>query len=267
MRRVYLRLISILLLSQFHSTEILAKAPELVAEDAGKGGTHQSAEQLAALVIGDANMDAASINLVNAVLTEMFNKNKDMALLESAYPGMQTAIRSSLEIPIKKEVVRINVQYRGDLTALYAANLSEADILGSVAFFKSSAGSALLQELQRSLTLSSVASEFAANKQASAEALSTDQSVAGVRAIYALSAEHRDAVVAFFGSPVGKNLAALNEKKMAIDIKWSNYLSPEAETEVETVVVASMIAHIAKTDPATAKAMREAHAKEQKRAE
>ena len=250
------RYIIILFLLGITPPQIYAKSPELAAENAGKGGTNASASQLAAIVIADTNADTASINLVNSILTEMFNKNKDLAFLDSAFPGVQAAIRESLQAPLKKEVSRVNVEYRKDLAALYEGSLAEGDIRRTIEFYQSPAGVALLEGLQQSMNLSNVTSEFAAEKNASAEALAKDQSVAGVRAMYSLSPAHRDDVIAFFSSPPGKNLAALNDKKMAIDLKWSNYLSPEAEAEVAQAVQKAIVAHVAKTDPKAAEAMR-----------
>lgn len=256
MQRLHARYIITLVLFCTYPSQIFAKTPELATEDAGKGGTYASASQLAVIVISDTRVDTASINLVNAILAEMFNKNKDLALLDSAFPGMQAAIRESLQGPLKKEVSRVNVEYRKDLAALYAGNLAEDDIRRTIEFYQSPAGAALFDSLQQSMNLSNVASEFAAEKDASAEALSKDQSVAGVRAVYSLSPAHRDDVIAFFSSPSGKNLTALNEKKIAIDVKWSNYLSPEAEAEVGQAVQKAMVAHVAKTDPKAAEDMR-----------
>lgn len=261
-RKFRLTILSILLISHNSLDRAFAKTPILAVEDAGKGGTRASSEKLATIVVGDPDNDAAPRNLVNAVLTEMFSKDKDLVMMDAAYPGMQAAVGAALLEPLKKEVARINVQYRNDLAALYEANLSEADIQKTIEFYQGPAGSSFLRELQKFSNFSNIASELAAQKDASADALTKDQSNAGVRAIFALSPENRDSVVNFFSSAHGKSLASINEKKAAIDLKWSNYISPEAEKEVESAVTDAMISHVAKTDPATAKAISDAVAKD-----
>lgn len=228
-----------------------------IAADAAQDSRKKTALELASYVTGQGIAATSSRNLLDSVISQMFEQNPELVALNGAFPGLDSAVRAALAGPLEREVARATPLYTSELADLYASNLTEVEIRQSVDFFRSPNGAALFAALGQNMKLTKSANEISSMKPASAEALKSDLSITGIKAIYALPADQRAKIISFFNSPTGKTLSALNEKKAEIDLKWFNYLSPEGEKEVEAAVIETMLSHIAKTDPKTSDAIRQ----------
>lgn len=227
-----------------------------IAAGAAQEGRKAAAIELAAFVTSQGIANISSRNLLDNVIGQMFEQNAELVALNGAFPGLDAAVKAALAGPLEREVSRAMPPYAAELAGLYADNLTEPELRETLGFFQSPAGAALFVALGQNMKLTKSASELSSMKQASGEALKSDLSITGIKAIFALPPEQRAKIITFFNSPTGKHLSALNEKKAEIDLKWFNYLSPEGEKEVEATVVETMLAHIAKTDPKASAAIR-----------
>lgn len=256
----YLTRISLALICFFQISDLALAVEVKQVESAATTtpGAIKAATELVEVLVDKTRSTAMADTLINAATNELVTKNSDVAALNAAFPGLDGAFRSAMAAPMKNEVARVLPLYRNELVQFYASRLSESDIRETNRFFRSPVGAALLMSLQQSVGMSNTATELAANKEATAASLKSDQAVAGVRAIFSLSPEQQKEVGAFFGSPTGKRVTALSEARAAIDIKWFNYVSPEGKAEVESAVQQALVSHVAKTDPKTAEAIRAA---------
>lgn len=210
-----------------------------------------------ALILSNADRNDTSLkNIIESILSNIFQPNGQLEILNTKYPGIKDAFREALVQPLKNEATRLLPLYRKDLAALYGKCLTASELHETINFFSSPSGVALLDTLANSATMSNVATDLTTQGAATQAALSKDKNAAGVTALFSLSSKDRQGVLQFFNSPAGKKVASLNGERTAIDIKWFNYVTPEGKKEVDQSLREALFKHIAKTDPDTAQALR-----------
>ncbi|MEE4450342.1 DUF2059 domain-containing protein [Novosphingobium resinovorum] len=213
--------------------------------------------ELAEVVIGPGNMDGAT----QAILTELvaqIAKGEDFVQMEAEYPGLTAAFEDSLRPIVIAEASAIRPQYRDDLARLYRENLSAEETRAVMVFMRSEAMDRFRAELKKSRSNRAVVRDLAAEQEVSVASLKSDVSSSAIQAMLQMDTADMQAINGFYRTPVGAKLMALNPAKLAIDAKWSNHISPEAEAQIAAAVLDAMAAHIAKTDPEVAEAIRKA---------
>jgi len=202
------------------------------------------------------NIQSQVDQLMAAFVGAMQTQNQDFMGLEKRYPGLIDAVAVKMRPILVKTATETLPLYRADLLQFYQSNLSLEDARAAADFFGSSDGQALIRSATESIDYKRSAGALMREEDASAKDIEADKRSAGLKVAQDLSPKLRIQVMTFFRTPAGQRLIALGPAKSAIDRKWFNYSRPEDEKAVEMATIEAMLEHIAKTDPATAKAMR-----------
>jgi hypothetical protein len=230
-----------------------------VARPATTSAAASSWDELAGVVVGSS--DTSSDRMLDAIIAEI-GKGADFGEMEASFPGLTAALGEALRPIMHEESERMMPQYRAELAALYAQTLSAAEASDALQFMRGGAMSRFRNQLLGNRSVSAVVRDIAAQQDVSAASLQSDVRSSAIEAMLQMEPADVMAINAFYRSPIGAKLTALNPQKLAIDQKWTNTLSPGAEARLQTIVVDAMAGHIAKTDPKMAKTIRKAMRKE-----
>lgn len=223
---------------------------------------HKAAsDELAAIVLPDAQIEPQTDRMVEAMLTQYFEQDAEIREFEAVYPGMRDAVGAGMKPVLVKLAFKLQPSYRADLAALYRDNLSTAEARAAAAFFRSPAMAKFTAAARANMNYKATFADLDPDKAVSVADVQTDMRVAGVNSVKAVTPAEMTTIATFMTSPLGIKLRALNPQKLAIDTKWMNYTDPEAEKAVVVAVEQAMIGHIALSDPETAELMRQELAK------
>jgi hypothetical protein len=218
--------------------------------------------RISALVIPSTPIESRIDRMLPGLVKQLIASDPDIREMEDAYPGLGDAMVTAWRPIMIKAGREVMPLYREDMAAMYCRNFSLPELHEIEAFLSSPAFQALQASAYANLTLTRTASDAINDKDVSAASIKGDLAETGRKAGRDLSPEHQRQITRFMQSPLGRKMAAMSDEKLAIDAKWTNYLPPWAEKEIETVTIDAMIAHIAKTDPKMAQQMRAALSEE-----
>jgi hypothetical protein len=215
-------------------------------------------DQLAALLTPDSATPNQVDGIISSMMQTMLAQDAGFAALNTKFPGMTDAITDRVR-PLMFESSRITMPlYRAELAQLYADNFTMAEAKAATAFFGSADGQALLNSANANLSYKATGAALAQGGEASAGDLRQDARTAAQRTLETMPPARKARVGAFFASPAGQKIIAMAPRKSALDQKWFNYSPPGLQDKVARATVEAMLDHIAKTDPAMAKRMRDA---------
>lgn len=218
---------------------------------------HKAAcDALAAIVLPDAMVEPQTDRLVEALLDQMFQQDAGVAALETNFPGMRDALGAGIKPLMLKHAVSVMPLYRADLSGLYQTRLTTAEARSAAAALGSPAFVRFTRAAQANMNFKAIAGAIGKERDITTADVRSDIQIAGTKTGAELSDKDRAAVLVFMTSPLGLKLRSFSSEKLAIDTKWMNYTTPDAEKEVEAAVIQSMVSHIALTDPETAELMR-----------
>ena len=218
---------------------------------------HQAAaSELAEAMVPDSSIEEQVDSMLSQLFDQLFASDPDFIELEKGYPGLRLAISERVRPVLVKSAMKMMPLYRADLAKLYGDNLTTQELHDASIFFRSPEMLAFTASLRRNLKLSRTTASLIGERDVTQADVLGDIRSSASGVMTELSAQQRSKLVAFFFSPLGKKLTALNSQKLAINTKWFNYSTPEMEKEIEVAMTAGMIDHIAKTDPAVAAEMR-----------
>ena len=218
--------------------------------------------RISALVIPSAPIESRIDRMLPELVKQMIASDPDIAEMEAAYPGLGDAMVTAWRPIMIKAGREVMPLYREDMAAMYCRNFSLPELREIEAFLGSPAFQALQASAYQNLTLARTTGDVLNDKDVSASSIQGDLAETGRKASRDLLPEQQRQITQFMQSPLGRKMAAMSKEKLAIDAKWTNYLPPWAEKEIETVTIDAMIAHIAKTDPKMAQQMRNALSEE-----
>jgi hypothetical protein len=198
--------------------------------------------------------DALSEKFLSAMI-EQFRKDAEIMEMDASYPGLVDALAAAMQPIIRAESARVLPLYRDELTKLYSANLSAAEAQQITTFLHSAAMQHFKALLAQGRTFDSSARDALQGSSISQSAMTNDIRFSALKASLKLGGDDMVQVKEFFASPLGIKLSSLNSQKLAIDQRWTNYISPDGEKEIKPAVLDTMISHIGKTDPKIARGM------------
>lgn len=248
---------------------LLAGASAIVPQHAEAGTTKKTAvaapvdpvahkaqcDRLAAAVAPD-RLVPVQVDMMLVTLSDSMLENRNFEAMERQYPGLAGAITDRVRPIIVRDVLKMMPDYRAELSTLYCANLSirEARLAGD--FFLSPDGVAMVDAVTSNMDFKHSSNAMMDGQSASASAVDADKRAASRKAIKQLSQGQIKRIGAFFQTPTGRKLIAINPQKSKIDQKWFNYAPPGSQEEVKVATLEAMLDHVAKTDPETAEQMR-----------
>lgn len=260
MRELKRQLIPSLLLAATALAVVPARAETVAPAPAAAPVAADAWSELAAFVVGEAELWATTEQVLDATVAQL-GKSPDIARMETAYPGLMTAFADALRPIMRSEAQIVLPLYRADMAALYRETFSAAEAVQVLRFMQTPAMTRFRAELSRNRSMAATARDLVAEQDISQESMKSDLRSSALQAALKMGPADLKVIEAFYRTPTGTRFVASNPRKMAIDQKWSNYISPEAEAKVERVVLEAMVGHVAKTDPEVAEIMRKELAK------
>lgn len=218
---------------------------------------HKAACDDLAVALTPDDQVADQVDKLIAAMLKRMGEEPGMAKLEARYPGILNAAGERVRPIMLRSASLTQPLYRADLSKLYQANLTTSEARTAAAFFRSPAARAFIAAVQNNISYETSADRLYDQKNVSTSDVRAELGSAGRTAANQVTPAQRQEVAAFFSSPLGQKLIRLNPQKNAIDAKWFNYAPPGIEREVEIATMEAMIDHIAKTDPDTAKRLRD----------
>lgn len=215
-----------------------------------------AADRLANIVAPDADVPLMVEGVLTSLIAGMVKAEPEMADFDTEFPGLFDALKAAWRPVFLKVAYQSRPLYRADLSKLYLDNLTTEEINEAADFLSQPDVQRFFTAAKSKVEYSSTMADAMAERDVSTDSVSSDVARAGTAAAAEMSPEMRRKMTTFFGSLVGRKLIALNAKKTALDAKWVNYSPPGVEDEIGQVTLEAMLAHIAKTDPKLAAAMR-----------
>lgn len=221
----------------------------------GPNAPIDSYSELAQLLVAEERTLSDADPFAHDVVSSMVASDSGMKDMVARYPGLDTAMVLAIS-PIIKHAKTLTIpQYRADLAEFYRTRLSASDAAAAAAFFKSSEGQRLLDDVVARDSFQTITAAVYSQRNVTSEDLDADLERDAPTVWSQLADSTKSAFLKFYYSKSGQNLNALQGEKTQIDLKWINYVPPESEKQMMEAVLAAMTGHIAKTDPAVAKRM------------
>jgi hypothetical protein len=213
-------------------------------------------DELAGVMLDSENLDATVDHLVPAMVAELA-KNPEFAGLEKDYPGLIDAFGVALRPIIQTEMERRTPQYRTELAALYAQNLTADEALQVIRFMQGPAMRRFNEHVRQNRTVTALMKDVTEDRDVSAMSIESDIQATSAGAVNRMPPEDIKVIRAFYQAPLGAKLKVIHARKMAIRQRWANQASPAYQAQTQRAVVDALIAHIDKSDPAMAAALRD----------
>jgi hypothetical protein len=231
-------------------------AVRVVAASSPQG--RQQCDRIAAALSPDSAVPGQTEKLLAALLTSLQKDEAGFGRLEADFPGIANAVADRVRPLMVRNSLAVLPMYRADISRLYCSKMTLGEARSAADFLTSADGVAMVAASQGSVDYNRAAGALAQERDASLSDLAADKRRAGIRAAAVLDAGQKARIGAFFQTAAGRQIIALGPQRSVIDQKWFNYSPPGAEKEVEIATIEAILEHIGKTDPATAKQMREA---------
>lgn len=215
-----------------------------------------AADRLAIVVAPDSDVPMMVESVLTSLIAGLVKAEPEMAEFDAEFPGLFDALKVAWRPVLLKVAYQSRPLYRADLSRLYQANLTTAELNEAADFLSQPDVQGFFKAAKSKIEYSSTMADAMAERDVSSGSVRSDLARASAAAVADMPPELKKKLAAFFGSPLGQKLMALNAKKTAIDTKWVNYSPPGAEDEMGQVTLDAMLAHIAKTDPKLAAQMR-----------
>jgi len=206
------------------------------------------------------DMATNSGKLLDELISQM-KADANLAEMEAAYPGLFDAFAEGIRPLLADEVAKSAPRYRAEIAALYSASLTESEARQVAAFLVSPGMERFRKLLLANMVQRKSVADALSAETISQEAIRSDIQSTALNVMFKLDPADYAAITAFYKMPLGQKFAALNPKKLEVDAKWANEISPENEARIEPIMTKVMIDHIRKTDPEMADLVAEELAK------
>lgn len=229
-------------MSQTAPVERSAEANERPEIATAQSDHFKAAYQMASLSVGGVALSPAVKQIMHQQLLQGFAEDAGFQELEHEFPGVTLAIVDAV-LPV---AVRQTEQNTPDLierlAALYAAEMTTAEIAMATEWFSSAAFSRFNAAMESNLDLSKIIRDAIADAetQISSEDLDTIQNDSAAQSASEIELADQAALMRFSETPAFAKLEALKPKSMAIETAWTNEEKPEDAAEIENITIKTM---------------------------
>jgi len=173
--------------------------------------------------------------MLGETLPTLLAADPEFKAMETDYPGITKAMIDAMRGIVVEEVMQSLPELWDKIGAVYAEELTVADLDAALAFFRTTAGARLVEGVGREGDLSQLLKTMIADDDATVTeaALHSQVRTSATKAVGKLSTEDRSALINFGWSPAGAKLRTANARIMPIATAWSNQSSPESDAKME----------------------------------
>ncbi|MFM5906129.1 MAG: hypothetical protein ACKOPO_00830 [Novosphingobium sp.] len=166
--------------------------------------------------------------------------------LNQKFPGLTPKIVATMRPLVLASAARYIKPYQAELSQMYCANLTLADVRTAKAEMSTPAFRTFVQRAMRQVKFEGVVQDIIAEKDITDSALRNEYKSAANKVT--LTPEESASIMRFLSSPTGRKLTAINGQKAKIEAKWFNYSTPQDDRAMELAIIKAMSDHIALTD-------------------
>ena len=190
-----------------------------------------------ALYSEQAQVDIA-VRMVDTQIGPMFRANEDFQTLEAEYPGFTDAVLKDFKVALVRYTKESLPDHYGRLAALFASDLSAAEIDDLAEFYRGPTGQKLLRGVSENLTVDAVLAEVEADpdKPTSLSAVSADHQATAKAAAKLVDKSDEPALIALAKKPYFTRAQAIIPKMRKLEQDFINEPAPEFEKEIERIV-------------------------------
>ncbi|MES2442640.1 MAG: DUF2059 domain-containing protein [Pseudomonadota bacterium] len=195
--------------------------------------------ELATMLNSETTLMGAVARMLDQSLPNAMMANADVADLERQYPGLLKEMIDAMK-PVMIRHMRAELpELWRQVAALYAANLTEADMRVTLAFYRSPAGARIIELMIAETDFEPVLRDMAKsnNYDVPDKALTDTVRASAGRVPSRLTPAETDAAMRFGASPEGRHVVALTPRVQAMVIAWSSQPTPELDAELERVTM------------------------------
>jgi hypothetical protein len=159
----------------------------------------------------------------------------EFAATEKEYPGITKAMIDAMRTIVIDEVMQSLPQLWEKIGAIYAEEMTIAEIDDAIGFFRTPAGARVVENMTQEADFSQMIKTMIADDAAKVTegTLRTEMRASATKTMGKLSAQDRNALVNFGWSPAGVKIRTANARVMPIVAAWSNETTPEGDARME----------------------------------
>lgn len=178
---------------------------------------------------------AQTDRMLSETLPATLAADPEFTAMEKEYPGITKAMIDAMRTIVIDEVMQSLPQLWEKISAIYAEEMTAADLDEAIAFFGTPAGARLVENMTREADFSQMLKTIIADDEAKVTegALRTEIRASATKATGKLSAEDRNALVNFGWSAAGAKIRIANARVIPIAAAWSNETTPEGDARME----------------------------------
>lgn len=190
------------------------------------------------------------------VMINAFSKDPDMQLFETAYPGLSNHIATAMTPLLARHYEEKLPLFWSRLSNAFRANLSNADMVQLLSFYKSSLGMKILTNNRNGTSAIRMAEEikktnFQPEKYASAANVELTRNAS--EQFSKLSNPEKLAIFKFSNSLSGQKFNRMSPEIAKIQVEWDLYFTNRQKAEIASVRSMAIADFVEKVDAAKAK--------------
>jgi hypothetical protein len=191
--------------------------------------------ELARMLNSEELTRAQTEKLLDETLPKLLAADPDFKAMEKEYPGITKAMLDAMRTVVVDEVMQSLPALWDSVSVIYAEELTAADLGEAIAFFRTPAGTRLIENITREADLSEMLKTLIADDEAKVteSALRTEMRASATKTVGKLNTEDRNALVNFGWSPAGVKIRTANKRVMSVVAAWSNETTPEGDARME----------------------------------
>lgn len=207
--------------------------------------------EIATLLNGDSTTQVQIDKILKAMPRALL-ADRDTAALEAKYPGVVAHMVEAARPPLQRTMKRQLPSLIEQLSAIYAAALSEIELRQALTFYRSPTGLWLIDTVAHGADFSAMMAKMVQNPDASIRGADFNGAIRG--AVPSLTAEmtHQRSteILAFLASPAGGKIKALQPRLLEVGAAWTNEPDPVGDKDIEGAMLNAVEDFIAKHDAA-----------------
>ncbi len=190
--------------------------------------------------------------LFEQTMPEQLRAQPAFASAEQHYPGIIRYFVEQLRPVVERQTIARIPALLDRLGALYAANLTEAQLRETLEFYRSPAGRDLIRRVAEGWDLGQILGQSIQNPDHAIKdaALSGAMMGAAATGIADMPEDYRSALFRFSMSPTGLRVASVNRQIVSITAEWANSPPDADKQEVAELSVKAIRDYIGQYDAA-----------------
>jgi hypothetical protein len=218
----------------------LAAVPAVAAE-ATDAAHHQKALALAQTVQSQEIAIDSSMAVIDGQMVDAMMADPDVKKLETAHPGAVRAMWDGAKPVMRQQLVNSLPDLWQHLADVYAAHLTDAQIDGATAFFRTPTGHKFLLQMNKRVDVRPMVADATAGEgKIRQQTYESGATAAAVGAIGDMTEAERAEIARFLTTDAGRGLGATAADVTSTGLEWMNRTDTAAQAQVGAAMKAAL---------------------------